>query len=156
MLTTNAFLGEMLPQTGILPARGQVLVTRPIEGLKLFGTFHFNQGFYYWRHLPGNRILLGGGRNLDIAGETTTEHGLNTTIENGLLRFLQHHLLPEALAEHAHQLVDQQWSGHMAMTTNHQPAIYQYANVYAACCCNGMGVALSPIFAESLAQKLLA
>ena len=34
--------------------------------------FHFNEGFYYFRNIH-NRVLLGGGRQLDKKGETTTK-----------------------------------------------------------------------------------
>ena len=55
-----------------LPARGQVLVTSPIDGLPFKGTFHFDEGFYYFRNL-GERVLLGGARNRAFEEETTTD-----------------------------------------------------------------------------------
>jgi hypothetical protein len=35
--------------------------------------FHLEKGYYYFRNI-NDRILLGGGRNLDFEGETTTSH----------------------------------------------------------------------------------
>jgi glycine/D-amino acid oxidase-like deaminating enzyme len=68
---TNAFSSKFLKNENIIPARGQILLTEPIEGLKLKGTFHYDEGFYYFRNL-GNRVLLGGGRNQDFKTEETT------------------------------------------------------------------------------------
>ncbi len=72
LVCTNAFARRLLPQLDIIPARGQVLVTSPIEGLPFKGTFHFDEGFYYFRNL-GDRVLLGGARNRAFEEETTTE-----------------------------------------------------------------------------------
>ena len=57
LVCTNAFARQLLPQIDIVPARGQVLLTSPIEGLPWKGTFHSDEGFYYFRNL-GNRVLL--------------------------------------------------------------------------------------------------
>src|ERR1700692_2506502 len=59
LVCTNAFAKTLLPDLDILPARGQILLTEPIEGLKIRGTFHYDEGFYYFRNLD-NRLLLGG------------------------------------------------------------------------------------------------
>jgi glycine/D-amino acid oxidase-like deaminating enzyme len=48
---TNAFSSKFLKNENIIPARGQILLTEPIEGLKLKGTFHYDEGFYYFRNL---------------------------------------------------------------------------------------------------------
>ncbi len=66
VVATNAWTKELLPQLAVVPARGQVLLTQPIPGLRLRGTFHYDEGFYYFRD-HGGGVLLGGGRNLDIA-----------------------------------------------------------------------------------------
>jgi glycine/D-amino acid oxidase-like deaminating enzyme len=47
------------------PARAQVLITKPIDSLKIKGTFHMDRGYYYFRNID-NRVLIGGGRNLDL------------------------------------------------------------------------------------------
>ncbi|PZU25854.1 MAG: hypothetical protein DI622_02200, partial [Chryseobacterium sp.] len=62
---TNAFASQFLEDEEIIPARGQIILTEPIENLRLKGPFHYDEGFYYFRNL-GNRILLGGGRNQDF------------------------------------------------------------------------------------------
>src|SRR5882757_5418531 len=72
LVCTNAFARQLLPQLDIEPARGQILVTSPIDQLPFKGTFHFEEGYYYFRDL-GDRILLGGARNKAFAAEHTNE-----------------------------------------------------------------------------------
>src|SRR5690606_23405980 len=64
IITTNGFAFQLgIP--AVKPARAQVLITESIENLHLKGTFHLEEGYYYFRNID-NRILLGGGRNLDL------------------------------------------------------------------------------------------
>src|ERR1700754_3460624 len=72
LVATNAFALQLLPQLDITPARGQVLVTSPIDGLPFKGTFHFDEGYYYFRNL-GDRVLLGGARNRAFEEESTDD-----------------------------------------------------------------------------------
>src|ERR1700722_10499202 len=72
LVATNAFARQLLPQLDVTPARGQVIVTSPIDNLPFRGTFHFDKGFYYFRNL-GERVLLGGARNKAFDEETTSE-----------------------------------------------------------------------------------
>ena len=75
LVCTNGFAARLIEED-VKPARAQVILTSMIPDLKLKGTFHFDRGYYYFRNIDG-RILLGGGRNLDFEGETTT--AMNTT-----------------------------------------------------------------------------
>ncbi|HPH24133.1 MAG TPA: FAD-binding oxidoreductase [Chitinophagaceae bacterium] len=146
---TNAFTNKLINKDAIVPARGQVIVTSPIENLTLNGSFHFDEGFYYWRNL-GNRILLGGARNKDIAGEETTELTTSITIQNELELFLKTHI-----SSTYQYTIEHKWSGIMAFTNTKTPVCKKISeNVYYAIACNGMGVALTPIFAEELVNKI--
>ncbi len=87
-ICTNGFAKQFLPEDDIAPARAQVLITKPIADLHIEGTFHYQKGYYYFRNIDG-RILLGGGRNLDFKGETSTEiTTTETTIGMGTIPFL--------------------------------------------------------------------
>ncbi len=108
-LCTNGFSKRFLPNEDILPARAQVLITKPIKRLKLEGTFHFEQGYYYFRNID-NRILLGGGRNIDFEGETTTKLENSTKITHRLNQILKDIVLPNTPFE-----LDHQWAGIMAV-----------------------------------------
>ena len=65
IVCTNAFTKQLIPELDVIPFRNQVLITKKIQDLKLKGCFHYNKGYVYFRNV-GNRILLGGFRNLDI------------------------------------------------------------------------------------------
>ena len=143
---TNAFSQHLLPGLVVTPARGQVIVTSPIEDLKLNGTFHYDDGYYYFRNV-GNRVLLGGARNKSFDTEKTTELTITPTIQDELLRFLSEHILPGKAFTITHK-----WSGIMGFTANKEPIVEKVDdNAYAVIACNGMGVALTPIIAEKVA-----
>jgi glycine/D-amino acid oxidase-like deaminating enzyme len=147
---TNGFTSTIFPQLGVEPARGQVLVTSPIAGLTAKGTFHYDCGYYYFRHI-GNRILLGGARNKSFDTENTTLLDTNEVIQSALEDFLQQHILLQQS-----YTIDYRWAGLMGFTNNKLPQITTVDDhVFAATICNGMGVALSPILAEQAAAVLL-
>jgi len=149
LFCTNAFTNTLLPELNIMPARGQVIVTSPINGLVLKGTFHFNEGFYYWRNL-GNRVLIGGARNITFEEEKTIDLSGSLIVENALVSFLQKHLHPKY--EYS---IENHWSGIMGFTVDKKPAVAKVREgVFAAIACNGMGVALTPVIAEKVALLL--
>lgn len=147
----NGFTQQLMPSLNIAPARGQIIVTNAFERLPMKGTFHFDEGFYYWRSL-GNRILIGGARNLDFEGEQTTDLSGTEKIRTHLLHFLREHIVTEESIE-----IEQYWSGIMGFTPSKKPLTEWVAhNTIAAIACNGMGVALTPVIAENLAKMVTA
>jgi hypothetical protein len=64
-----------------------VLLTSPIKGLPFRGTFHADEGFYYFRNL-GDRVLLGGARNKAFEEEQTTEMHPSVKIQEALEAYL--------------------------------------------------------------------
>lgn len=149
LICTNAFTSVLLPELCIAPARGQMLLTAPIEGLKMKGTFHFDEGYYYFRDL-GNRILLGGARNSDFESENTTAMETSEAVQQKLEQFVSNHLLPgKAFA------IEQRWSGIMGFTEDKQPVVKRVDDrVAVAISCNGMGVALAPMVAEKVCEMM--
>ncbi|OGB20558.1 MAG: FAD-dependent oxidoreductase [Burkholderiales bacterium RIFCSPLOWO2_02_FULL_57_36] len=148
---TNGITGELLCDTGIVPARGQILVTEPIAGLPWQGTYHLDQGFYYFRNV-GERVLLGGGRHLALDAEATTDMALSDTIQGALERLLHDTILPgrEVRIEH-------RWSGVMGFAADKQPIVRMLSGrVALGFGCNGMGVALGAEIAAQTAELLLA
>jgi gamma-glutamylputrescine oxidase len=47
----NGFAQRFLPKNDILPARAQVLITKKIDNLPFKGTFHYQEGYYYFRNI---------------------------------------------------------------------------------------------------------
>ena len=115
VVATNAMIPTLLPEADlpeILPGRGQVIVTEPLPGVRLRGSFHADEGYYYFRALDGDRVLLGGGRNLDFAGERTTSHETTTMIQEALETMLRRDILPD----HPSVRIAIRWAGTMAFT----------------------------------------
>ncbi len=150
IIATNAFAKQLFPVLNVIPGRGQVLVTKPVDGLKLKGTYHFDEGYYYFRNIDG-RVLFGGGRNLDFAAEQTTEFGHTDRVKQKLFDYLQQVILPGQSFE-----IDYWWSGIMGFGDDIQPIIKQIEpNVYCAVRCNGMGVAMGTLVGEHVAELAL-
>jgi len=138
VFATNGFTRDLLPQCDVLPGRGQVLLTSEIPGLKLKGTFHINEGYYYFRHYQG-RVLFGGGRDLDKAGETTLEEGTTPMIQGALEEMLRDVILPGKAFT-----IDQRWSGVMGFRSNGGPPMVEALSPHAvvAAGLGGIGVAI--------------
>ncbi len=138
VVATNGYSHRLVPDSGIRPARGQVLLTHPVPGLKLRGTFHYEEGYYYFRDL-GGAVLLGGGRNLDPEGETTDKDGTSLVIQQRLERLLREVIIPDQAFS-----VAQRWSGVMGFhSTGKDPLIERHGErIVIAAGLSGMGVAI--------------
>lgn len=149
VVATNGFAAQLLNLKDLRPARAQVLITKPIESLKLKGAFHYQQGYYYFRNID-NRVLFGGGRNMDIAGETTTEQALNPRIQEQLDHLLKTMILPGTPFE-----IEQRWTGIMGVGSEKKPIIENVSrNVVAAVRMGGMGIAIGSLVGELAAEKI--
>lgn len=147
LICTNAFSRHLLPELDIVPARGQVLVTSAIEGLKFRGAFHYDEGFYYFRDL-GDRVLLGGARNKAFEEEETAEMITTEKIQQELEHFLSHYILPGR----EYHITDR-WSGIMGMGPEKMPVVKEISDqVFCAVRFGGIGVALAPIIGEKVAK----
>ncbi|MDX1277341.1 FAD-binding oxidoreductase [Oceanihabitans sediminis] len=146
LIATNGFASQLDIPT-VKPARAQVLITKPIKNLHIKGTFHLDRGYYYFRNID-NRILFGGGRNLDFKTEETTELGQTSLIQNKLEELLKTTILPGIDFE-----IDYKWSGIMGVGTSKQPVVKQLSNhVYCGVRLGGMGVAIGSLVGKELAE----
>jgi gamma-glutamylputrescine oxidase len=150
LVCTNAFAGTLLPGIDVVQARGQVLLTDEIPDLNFRGTFHADEGFYYFRN-HGKRILLGGARNEDFAGETSGTMQTSSNIQQALEQFLKKYIIPSTP-----YTISDRWSGIMAMGKDKLPIVGEIEpNVFCAVRMSGMGVALTPVTGEKIARKML-
>lgn len=150
ILATNAFANQLFPELKVIPGRGQVLITKPVPGLKLRGTYHFNEGYYYFRNIDG-RVLFGGGRNLDFEAEATWEFGHTDIVKEQLITYLKEVILPGQ-----HTEIDYWWSGIMGFGDVLTPIVKQIGpGTYCAVRCNGMGVAMGSLVGEEVAELAL-
>jgi glycine/D-amino acid oxidase-like deaminating enzyme len=151
LICTNAFTKDLLPETDIIPARGQVLLTSPISNLSFKGTFHSDEGFYYFRNL-GDRVLLGGARNKAFEEERTTEMQTSNFIQTELERFLDEVVLPNHRGQYT---IDRRWAGIMAMGSEKYPIVKEIQpNIFCAVRMSGMGVALAPIVSKQVMKMM--
>jgi glycine/D-amino acid oxidase-like deaminating enzyme len=148
LFATNGFANE-LTNGAVKPARAQVLVTEPIKNLDIKGTFHLDRGYYYFRNI-GDRILLGGGRNLDFDAETTTEFAQTEIVQNKLEQLLKEVILPNQDFKIAHR-----WSGIMGIGNSKNPIVSQLSdNVFCGVRLGGMGVAIGSLIGTELADLI--
>jgi len=146
LITTNGFAKYLLNET-VEPARAQVLITKPIENLHINGTFHFDEGYYYFRNI-NNRILFGGGRNLDFKGEETTVMETSQLIQKQLESYLKDIILPSIPFE-----IDHRWTGIMGVGAQKKAIVKQVSNhVFCGVRLGGMGVAIGSLIGEELAS----
>lgn len=148
LIATNGFASQLIDEE-VKPARAQVLITKPIKDLHIQGTFHLDKGFYYFRNID-NRILFGGGRNLDFTGEETTELLQTALIQNQLQALLKSTILPETPFE-----IEHRWSGIMGVGQQKKPIVKQVSNnVFCGVRLGGMGVAIGSSIGKELAQLI--
>lgn len=145
-VATNGFANKLLKEN-VQPARAQVLITKPIKNLHIKGTFHLDKGYYYFRNID-NRILFGGGRNLDFKTEETTEFGETEIIQNQLEKILKETILPNTNFE-----IEHRWSGIMGVGNQKKAIIKQISNnVYCGVRLGGMGIAIGSLVGKELAD----
>ena len=148
IICSNGFAKQLVNED-VVPARAQVLITKPIPNLSLNSTFHMDKGYYYFRSV-NNRILLGGGRNLDVNGETTTELGTTEHIQTALRNILDEIIMPYQKIE-----IDYAWSGIMGIGASKQPLVKKIEDrVYLGVRMGGMGVAIGAAVGKQLSELI--
>ncbi|QHI37569.1 L-2-hydroxyglutarate oxidase LhgO [Kordia antarctica] len=146
LIATNGFASQLLDEK-VKPARAQVLITKPIPDLHIKGTFHLDKGYYYFRNID-DRILFGGGRNLDFKGEETTEFNQTEIIQRKLENLLKTTILPNIPFE-----VEHRWSGIMGVGTQKKAIVKPLSNhVFCGVRLGGMGIAIGSLVGKELAQ----
>ena len=146
LIATNGFAAQLVNEA-VKPARAQVLITKPIEKLHIRGTFHIDEGYYYFRNID-DRILFGGGRNLDFKAEETTVFGETPLVQNRLETILKEMILPNTPFE-----IEHRWSGIMGMGDQKRPIVKQVSdNVSCGVRLGGMGIAIGSAVGQELAD----
>jgi len=150
VLCTNGFTNK-LNQLSLYPGRGIVLHIKTKEPIKFKGTFHYDQGYYYFRDYHQD-ILFGGGRNLDTETETTTEFDINEKILKKLIQDLEEIIIPDQEYE-----IINKWAGIMAFGKDKAPIIKKTEdNIFMGVKLGGMGVAIGSQVGETLSSLIIA
>ncbi len=150
-ICTNAFTKDLLGDAmDLQPGRGMVMAVRPLKPSKIRGTFHYHEGYYYFRDYH-ELIIFGGGRDLAKEQETTTEFGINEKIKNKLIQDLDEIVLPGGGYQ-----IENTWSGIMAFGSNKSPIVKKLSeNTAIGVRLGGMGIAIGSLVGEEVAQLLL-
>ncbi|HHG85624.1 MAG TPA: FAD-binding oxidoreductase [Bacteroidetes bacterium] len=147
IVATNGFARQLLPKLMVEPARAQVLITKPIPRLKLKGGFHYDAGYYYFRNV-GERVLFGGGRNLDFEAERTDKFALTAQVQDKLEDLLREMILPGQSFE-----VDHRWVGIMGVGESKMRILRKvHPRLTCAVRLGGMGVAIGSLLGDEVAE----
>jgi glycine/D-amino acid oxidase-like deaminating enzyme len=100
----------------IIPTRGQMIATEPIEE-RLFDMPHYGRhGFDYWQQLPDGRITAGGFRDFAMDSEFTDSEETTPAIQGALESFVAE-LVGRPVA------VTQRWAGIFGLVLDFLPVV---------------------------------
>jgi hypothetical protein len=150
IVCTNGFSKKILPLEPIQPARNQVLITSKIPGFQLDHCYHMNKGFIYFRS-HDERLLIGGGRHLDMKGESTDELKNTERIISYLNDLIKELILPGVKYE-----IEHTWSGILGVGDSKMPIVKKVDdNVLIAIRMGGMGVAIGSFIGKVASSMIL-
>jgi len=110
----SGLLGEL--EGLVVPTRGQVIATEPIDET-LFEAPHYGRhGFDYWHQRPDGRIVAGGFRDVSLESEFTAEEVTTPVVQDALERFV------EALVGRPLR-IDYRWAGIFGMVFDFLPVV---------------------------------
>jgi gamma-glutamylputrescine oxidase len=149
LLAVNGFASSLTADTAVKPARGYVLVTNRLKELPWYGCYHYNRGYLYFRDV-GDRLLIGGARDVDKATETSMENEINPVIRQWLIDFVN-----ERLGIDDDWKIDSEWTGIMGFGASKSPECRVTSEgVYVAAGLGGMGVAIGMKLAQRAVEML--
>jgi glycine/D-amino acid oxidase-like deaminating enzyme len=100
----------------VVPTRGQVIATEPIEE-KLFEVPHYGRhGFDYWHQAPDGRLIVGGFRDISLDSEFTAEDEVTPAVQEALEHFVETHAGRPLR-------VDYRWAGIFGMVFDFLPVV---------------------------------
>ena len=100
----------------IVPTRGQMIATEPIEE-RLCGYPHYGRhGFDYWQQTPDARILAGGFRDFSMDSEFTAEEETTPKIQTALEEFVDELVGRPVAVEH-------RWAGIFGLVLDFMPVV---------------------------------
>ena len=110
----SGLLGEL--EGLIVPTRGQVIATEPIEEM-LFEIPHYGRhGFDYWHQRLDGRIVAGGFRDVSLDTEFTADEVTTPVVQGALERFVEEHVGRPLR-------IDYRWAGIFGMVFDFIPVV---------------------------------
>ncbi len=149
LAATNGFISRLLPEIPVKPARGFMMVTSELAECNWVGTFYYDRGYIYFRNV-GDRMLIGGARNLDFESEQTFDPGINPKIRSRLIDFAGKILKLEGGWK-----AEWEWSGTMGFAPTKTPIVKQVSDsIFAAAGYSGMGISLGMEIGSEAARMI--
>jgi glycine/D-amino acid oxidase-like deaminating enzyme len=118
VVTTDGYPSGLLGDLEglIVPTRGQVIATEPIDEM-LFEIPHYGRhGFDYWHQRLDGRIVAGGFRDVSLDTEFTAEEVTTAVVQAALERFVEAHV-GRSLR------IDYRWAGIFGMVFDFLPVV---------------------------------
>ena len=118
VIATDGYTHGLVPELDavVLPTRGQVVVTEPLER-RLFPCPHSaRHGFDYWQQLLDDRLVAGGFRDKALTQEQTADEVTTPLIQEHLERFVGELTGGAPRIEH-------RWAGIFGMTEDRLPLV---------------------------------
>jgi glycine/D-amino acid oxidase-like deaminating enzyme len=110
----SGLLGSL--DDAVKPTRGQVVATEPLAE-RLYERPHYGRhGFDYWQQLPDGRLVIGGRRDTDLAGETTAKEATTPEVQAALEELIRE-LVGRVPA------ITHRWSGIFGTTRDDLPLV---------------------------------
>jgi gamma-glutamylputrescine oxidase len=145
----SGLLGEL--EGSIIPTRGQMLATAPLEE-RVFECPHYGRhGFDYWQQTPDGRVLAGGFRDYAIDTEFTADEITTEPIQEALERFV-------ADVVGRPVPIEQRWAGIFGLVLDFLPVVGPHPHderVWVAGGYSGHGNVLGFACGEAVARALL-
>jgi glycine/D-amino acid oxidase-like deaminating enzyme len=154
-LCTNAYSPLLHPyfEGKVLPTRGQILCTEPVDKQLITPLCYADYGYEYFRQLSDGRFLLGGWRHHFREAEVGYEDRTTPQVQGGLESFIARYF-PEAKGAR----ITHRWSGTMGFSADGIPlvgSLPDMPSVYFAVGFTGHGLGYGLATAERLAAHML-
>jgi gamma-glutamylputrescine oxidase len=153
VLATDGYTHGLLEalDRAVKPARGQVVVTEPLEA-EYFACPHYaRHGYDYWQQTEDRRLVLGGFRDIAIEEESTAEEATTPAIQTRLESFARELAGPGPRITH-------RWAGIFGTTADQLPVVGPVPadeGVWVSCGYTGHGNVLGLACGELVAKAIL-
>ena len=148
-ICTNGFARSILPDLAVKPAPNRVLVVTP-KTMPPAGAYHIEDGYLYFRTLPGGQVLFGGGRHYGIGLPHYPAHDAKATAQ-----------WDQRLTEDAERwigpidTITHRWTGWLGVGSDREPIMGSTApGLHHAVRMGGMGVAIGCGMGKALAKAI--
>lgn len=116
----SGLLGEL--EGLIVPTRGQVIATEPLDEMRFEVPHYGRHGYDYWHQAPDGRIVAGGFRDVSLDSEFTAEETTTPVVQDALEAFVA------SLAGRPLR-IDYRWAGIFGLVLDFLPVVGRVRSV---------------------------